>query len=504
MLQRRAWGHARYGGEATPDTGKRQGVKRTHPSFITHHLSLSPPPPLFYFLSLLSTLNLNLNHQTSNLKRQTLNFPTPKPLNYVILCILMFLVLVLLFILSAFFSSAETVLLSLNGAQRARIKARSATADRRIAKCLSDKAILFSTLLVGNTFVNFAIAALGYRLFADLFPSGAWLAVPVMTVLLLFFGEITPKRLALLLTEEIAPAYATLLLFWRTVLTPFNIVLRLTSRAFAPALARERRALSDDELVSVLNSAAEHGDVSAKDAEMIEGVLRLSELSANDEMIPRVDIEGYDRDLPEEVRKAVLAQAKHRYLPVFRRTPDAIEGVISRETGAIEDALFIPETVTLDDLLVTFARSRKPLAVVLDEYGGTAGIISPDDLLELIVGPTAFGNPGSEPQIVRKATNIWEIDARASLEEINRTLDIELEAEDADRLSGWVQFHAERIPHVGQEIEADGCRATVLKRRHRRVTLVRLEVLKRPTISDDEAILADTDEAVERTEGYES
>lgn len=415
----------------------------------------------------------------------------------------MLIILFLLFGLSAFFSSAETVLLSLTGAQRARIKARNAAADRRIANCLSDKALLFSTLLVGNTFVNFAIAALGYRIMSEHLPSGGWLAVPVMTVLLLFLGEITPKRLALLLTEEIAPAYASLLLFWRAVLTPFNVILRFTSRAFAPALARERRALSDDELISVLDSAAEHGDVSQRDADMIEGVLRLSELSANDEMTPRVDIEGYDIDLPEETRRNALARAQHRYLPVFRRTPDAIEGVIDRETGEIEDAVFVPETVTLDDLLVTFARSRKPLAVVLDEYGGTAGIISPDDILELIVGPAAFGNPGSEPQIVRKAPNVWEIDARASLDEINRTLDVELDAEDADRLSGWVQFHAERLPHVGQEIEADGCRATVLKRRHRRVTLVRLEVLSRESSTSDEEILADTDEAVERTEGYE-
>lgn len=408
--------------------------------------------------------------------------------------------IIVLFVLSAFFSSAETVLFSLTGAQRARIKTRDAAADRAIAKCLADKAVLFSTLLVGNTFVNFALATLGYRLFAAAIPASSWLAVPVMTVLLLVFGEITPKRLALKLTERLAPGYARTLLFWRRLLTPFNVILRYTSKAFAPALERERRALSDEELVSVLESAAEHGEMSAKDAEMVEGVLRLSELSANDEMTPRVDIEGYDTDLPAERRAARVAAARHRYLPAFRRTPDQIEGVYDRETGEISDALFVPETVTLDDLLVTFAKSAKPLAVVLDEYGGTAGIITPNDILELIVGPGIFGNPSDEPQIVEKGPNVWEIDARASLEEVNRTLDVELEAEDADRLSGWLQFHAERLPHVGQEIEADGCRATVLKRRHRRVTLVRLEVLARAAALADEEILADTDEAVERTE----
>ena len=405
-----------------------------------------------------------------------------------------------LFALSAFFSSSETVLFSLTGAQRARIRARSAKADALIGRCLSDKAVLFSTLLVGNTLVNFLISSIGYRFFAGTIDGGGWLAVPVMTVALLIFGEITPKRLALKYAEQVAPSCARLLLFWRILLSPFNHFLRFTSRAFAPALARERRALSDGELVSVMESAAEHGEVSEADAKMVEGVLRLSELCANDEMTPRVDIEGYDIDRDETFRANVRATAKHRYLPVFRRTPDAIEGIIDVVTGEMEDALFIPETVSLDDLLLTFAKSRKPLAVVVDEYGGTAGIITPNDVLELIVGPGVFDNPNQEPAIVRKGGNVWEIDARASLDEINRELDIELEAEDADRLSGWVQFHAERLPHVGQEIEADGCRATVLKRRRRRVTLVRREVLERPAADTDEEILAETDEAVERTE----
>ena len=412
--------------------------------------------------------------------------------------------LIALFLLSAFFSSAETVLFSLTGAQRARIRERNADADQRIGRCLSDKAVLFSTILVGNTFVNFAISTLAYYLFSRILPGFGWLAVPVVTVLLLVFGEITPKRLALKYTERIAPAVARLIWFWRAVLTPFNAVLRLTSKAFAPALERERRALSDDELVSVMESAAADGAVSAADAEMVEGVLRLSELCANDEMTPRVDIEGYDIDRDEAFLRDCLKNAKHHYLPVFKRTSDAIEGVIDARTGRRLEALFVPETVTLDDLLVTFAKSDMPLAVVLDEYGGTAGIITPTDVLELIVGPGVLGHASQEPQIVRKGPNEWEIDARASLDEINRALDLELEAEDADRLSGWVQFHAERIPHVGQQIEADGCRATVLRRRRRRVTLVKLEVLTRPAADTDEEIIAETDEAVERTEEDES
>ncbi len=409
--------------------------------------------------------------------------------------------LVVLVSLSAFFSGSETILFSLTGVQRSRIKARNPRADRWIGRCLDDSATLLSTLLVGNTFVNFAIGTLSYKLFVDLAPSwGPFAAVPTATIFLLLFGEITPKQLALRHAEALAPICAPILLVWRALLTPFNKVFSLVSKAFAPALARERRALSDAELVSVLEAAAEKGEFATADAEMIEGVLRLSELHANDEMTPRVDIEGLDSDRPEEVRAEVLAHARHAYLPVFRRTPDAIEGVVNVRTGQVEDALFVPEQMTLDDLLVVFRHSKKPMAVVLDEYGGTAGIITPNDVLEIIVGPGVFSRPDDEPSIRPVGRNAWIIDGRASLDEVNRELGIELEAEDADRIAGWVAFHAERIPHVGQEIEADGCRAKVLKRRRRRVVQVHLDVVEYPEVDSDEELLAETDEAIERTE----
>ena len=406
-----------------------------------------------------------------------------------------------LFLLSSFFSASETILFSLTDTQRLRIAARSPAAGRRIDRCMEDSAILLSTLLVGNTLVNFAIATIGFRLFVAAMPGyGAFVAVPVMTVALLLFGEITPKRLALRYAERLAPACAGLLIFWGRLLAPFNVAFKFTSGAFAGALRRERRALSDAELVSVLEAAAEKGDFSAEDAEMISGVLRLSELHANDEMTPRVDIVGCDSDLPEDERRARVAAARHRFLPVYRRTPDAIEGVMDRETGEVADALFVPEQIPLDDLLVVFRKSRRHLAVVTDEYGGTAGVITINDVMELVLGPAVFGDSADEPSIVRKTRNSWVIDARASLDEVNRALGVELEAEDTDRLAGWVAFHAGRIPHVGQHVEAQGCRATVLRRRRRRVTSVLLEVLKYPATDSDEELMAETDEQVEKTE----
>lgn len=409
-------------------------------------------------------------------------------------------VLPVLFFLSAFFSGSETVLFSLTGAQRARIRARNPKADARIGRCLNDKALLFSTLLVGNTFVNFAISTIGYRLFRDYIPFGGCIAVPVTTVFLLAFGEITPKRLALKYAERFAPPCSALLLFWRWTLTPFNQFLRFSSRAFAPALERERRALSDAEFLTVLESAAERGDFSNADAEMVEGVLRLSNLRASDEMTPRVDIEGYDVDLDAATLENALRTARHKWLPMFRRSPDTIDRLIDRDTRRIVDPLFVPETLTLDELLQKFADEASPMAIVMDEYGGVAGLITPNDILELIVGPKVFGDPRQDPEITPVGQNKWKIDGWASLDEINRTLNLDLEAGDADRLSGWMQYHAEHILRRKETVTAQGCRATVETLRRRCVTQVVLEVVSRHEKTADEEIIHETDEAVERTE----
>ncbi len=409
--------------------------------------------------------------------------------------------LIILVCLSAFFSGSETILFSLTPVQQSRIRSKNPAGAEAIEKCTKDSAMLLSTLLVGNTFVNFAIATIGYWLFTQLFPTyGGFLAVPVMTIFLLLFGEITPKRIALVHAEALAPVTARVLLFIGIFLKPFNLVFRASTQAFSSAVARERRALSDAELVSVLEVAAERGDFAADDAEMIAGVLRLSELQVSDEMTPRVDIEGIDTDYPEAQQAQARQAVRHQYVPVYRRTPDHIEGIYCRRTGQVEDAVFVHEQMSLDDLLVIFRKSGKSVAIVTDEYGGTAGLITLDDVMEIIMGPKVFDHKDAEPQILKTAPNTWVIDARASLEEVNRELGLELYADDADRVAGWVAFHAERIPHVGQEIEADGCRATVLRRRGHRVASVKLEVLAYPEASSDAELIAETDEQVEKTE----
>jgi CBS domain containing-hemolysin-like protein len=401
------------------------------------------------------------------------------------------LLLLVLMTLSAFFSGSETVLFSLSPIQIQRIRNRNAVAGARLEALLSDPALMLSTLLVGNTLVNFAIASLGYMVIHALAPAwGTAIAIPLMTLTLLLFGEVAPKRVAISHAERLAPLCSRLLLFWLWLLRPFNLVLTSGSRVFKKALRRERRALSNDELRTVVEVGEEQGVLDPEEASMVDGIMRLSELKASDEMTPRVDMVGLDLDTPVEKQLEIARKSHFRHLPVYVRTPDAIEGFVdaaqllldpSQDVRKVTSpALFVPENVSLDDLLVTFQRSGKHIACVLDEYGGTAGLITRGDILELITAPVVKHGDDERPEIRKLKQDVWLIDGTVSLDEINRQLDLALEADNADRLAGWITFHAGRLPQAGQTVEAQGCRATVRRLRKRRIDAVQLEVVERP------------------------
>ena len=413
--------------------------------------------------------------------------------------------LLVLFLLSAFFSGSETVLFSLSPIQVQRIRNRNAVAGSRLETLLGDPAMILSTLLVGNTLINFAIASVGYMVIDSLVPKwGEVVAIPLMTLSLLLFGEVTPKRVAINNAERLAPLCSRLVLFWLRLLRPFNVVLTSGSRVFKKALRRERRALSNDELRTVVEVGEEQGVLDAEEASMVDGIMRLSELMASDEMTPRVDMVGVDLDTPLEQQLEVARKARFRHLPAYVRTPDAIEGFLDAvqflldpahdARTAIMPALFVPENVSLDDLLVTFQRSGKHVACVLDEYGGTAGLITRGDILELITVPVSKRGADSAASIRRLHGDTWLIDGTVNLDEVNRQLDLNLEADDADRIAGWVTFHAGRLPQAGQTVEAQGCRVTVRRLRKRRIDAVQLEILERP--EDDSEALPDGDDLI--------
>ena len=293
-------------------------------------------------------------------------------------------VLFVLFILSAFFSSAETVLFSLTPRQLQVLERTKPSVARRIGSWQKEPARILSTILAGNTLVNFAIASIGYMLMLRFVETGtAAVSVATFTLLLLVFGEIMPKQYAMRHAERMAAFCVRLLLFWRIVLKPFSALMVAGSRVFGDLLT--------------LESAAATGELDREEASMVEGIMRLPDLYALNEMTPRVRLKGVEATLSDAEKVRLAEELDYPFLPVYRNDMDHIEGFLDTErlmsdparnvSAAIDEPLRVSEHQGLDDLLVLFMKTGRRIALVEDRWGGTAGIITRGDILELIVKP---------------------------------------------------------------------------------------------------------------------
>lgn len=399
--------------------------------------------------------------------------------------------LLFLLLCSAFFSSSETCLFSLNSVEVGRIRRRHARAADRIENMLDNPTSLLSTILIGNTIVNIAAASLGFSILNTLrIDHAEFIAIPAMTILLLIFGEVAPKRLAMKRAADLASLYSPFLLFLIGAMKPFRLALEHAASLFARDLTEYSKTLTEDEFLTVVEVGEEEGVLDEEERTMVDGIIRLEETQASDVMTPRVDLIGIDLTDPPEEQEAVARRSHYRYLPVYRETLDSIEGFLDVPrfllseghdlSIAMTQPRFVPETAPLDTLLTTFQRENYRVAVVSDEFGGTAGLITRGDILEEIAEDVdnEYGEERLTIQTVSETS--WLVDGSVSLEDINYELDMDLEADGADRIAGWVSAQAERIPRPGEVVEAQGCRATVQTVRRQRIMLVMLEKTQTP------------------------
>lgn len=396
-------------------------------------------------------------------------------------------------LLSAFFSSAETALFSLNPIQVQRMRNRTPRSSTQIARLLAYPHQTLAAILIGNIIVNVAGSGIAFVICEHLFPGrGEQVAIPGMTLLLLVFGEVGPKRFAIQHPEFLAMHYATSLTLIVRLTSPLHRLLtRLTvTGIFGKYIPPRRKALTEDEFRSVVEVSSEEGVLAQEEFDMVEGIIRLESIEASDVMTPRVDMVGIDLDDPPETNRDLLTQTRFHFLPVYRDSPDRIEGFVAVKDflvsptrdfqEIITPAFFVPETAPLDTLLTRFQREHRAIAIVTDEYGGTAGLITRGDILEEIVDYTSNEYESPEHEIRPMDDNRWLIKADLSLEEVNYQLDLNLTDENVDRIAGWVVAQAEHIPSPGETVEAQGCLVTVQRTRRNRVTWVILEKLAEP------------------------
>ncbi|MBN2302355.1 MAG: HlyC/CorC family transporter [Lentisphaerae bacterium] len=395
--------------------------------------------------------------------------------------------LLILFILSGFFSSAETALFCLNPAQIRKLRRSHPRAASHIENMLVAPTRLLSTILIGNTIVNIAAADMGFVVVSHIWPAhGEVIAIPAMTILLLLFGELTPKRLAMAKAELFATVYAPLLVFLISFITPLRWVLERTAGLFVKNLHAAPRSLTEDEFLGVIEEGEAKGVLDKEERTMVDGIISLEDMQASDVMTPRVDLVGINLESSLEEMEQVARSVWFHYLPIYRGDLDNIEGLLDlprfllspeRNLDAARvPACFIPETAPLDTILTTFQKEQRRVAIVVDEYGGTAGLITRGDVLEEIVDDVESEHEREVPLIEKVGERSWLVDGSISLEDINDELGLALEAEGADRIAGWVSAQAERVPRHGEVVEAQGCKATVQRVKRNRVVSVLLEV----------------------------
>ncbi len=394
--------------------------------------------------------------------------------------------LIILLLASAFFSSSETVFFSLNPMQVRGITKQRPKVGQRLESLLANPTRLLSTIIIGNTLVNVAAASLGFMLAEHLVPGyGDIVSIVCMTLLLLIVGEIAPKRVAIDHAPRIAPYYLPVLDLLMRLLTPVRLMLESLTTLFREAFTRRKPGLSEDEFLTGIELGEEEGVLDEEERTMVDGIVRLEQIQASDVMTPRVDVTGLDLDDSAQKHREIAKRVTFRYLPVYQESLDHPLGFLdvprflmsdNEDVSAQMDSVtFVPETAPLDSLLATMQRERHRVAIVVDEYGGTAGLITRGDILEEIVEDVDNEHGESKLTIQELRDGVWLVSGDTSLEDIDYDIEADLEAEGADRIAGWVAAQLERIPKIGDVVEAQGCRVTVQHVRRNRVTMVLLE-----------------------------
>ena len=401
--------------------------------------------------------------------------------------------LIILLLLSAFFSGSETALMSLNRYQL-RHKAREGHRGARLAERLlkrPDRVI--GLILLGNNLVNFSMASLvGIITFQIGGEPAAALGTIVLTLVVLIFAETAPKTLAALHPERVAfPAsyiYFPLLIItypfvWLTNLCANGVLFLFGVRASDTEL----QALTQEELRTVVFEAGSR--ISTQYRSMLISILDLEKVTVDDVMVPHNEIVGIDLDDDDAEIETIVSQSEHTRLPVYRDTIDQVVGILHLRRLAnlaykdltkatlqrlLDEPYFVPEGTPLSTQLVQFQRRRERIALVVDEYGDIQGIVTLEDILEEIVGEFTTDPADDEEDVVSEGADSFLVDATANIRELNRSQDWELPTEGPKTLNGLIVELLETIPKPGMCLKVNGYPIEIVDADDTRVRSVRV------------------------------
>ena len=385
--------------------------------------------------------------------------------------VMQLIALIILVLLSAFFSSAETSLTTVN---RVRLKTLAEEGNRRAKTALEvlDKyGKMLSAILIGNNIVNLSASALATTLAIHIhFTVG--IATAILTVVILIFGEIVPKDMAMINSEKMALLYASMISGLMKLLTPLIFVIDSLAKGIMKLFrvdADKKTAMTENELRTYVEVGHEDGVIESEEREMIYNVFDFGDAVAKDVMIPRIDMVTVDKEATYEEVMEVFKDCMYTRIPVFEEDKDNIIGLINiKDFILVEDkakfkisdilrqAYYTYEFKKTADLLVEMRQKCFNVAFVLNEYGGTAGMITLEDLLEEIVGEIRDEYDSDEEQLIQKMQDrTYLVEGSMKLSDINDELGTDLQSEDYDSIGGLIIEHLDRVPEDGAQIVTD-------------------------------------------------
>ena len=374
-------------------------------------------------------------------------------------------VLIVLLLLSGFFSSAETALFSISRAKARHIAKEKGFTNAIIKKMKDDPHRLLSTILIGNNLVNVGAAALATAVMIGLVASNAvGIATSLMTALILIFGEIIPKSIATR-NNVLVARLVIVPLYWLSILfTPIIYFLN-----FIPSLTRKvqnKSRVTEEELMTFVEVVEEEGGIDEEEKELIHNIFEFDDTSASEIMTPRADM--FVIHVDEELNLEEIIRSGFSRIPVVEEDIDHVIGVLNikdlfmhqvtsaKQTDArsvMSKPYFVPENKKLDHLLRQFKKRKQHMAIVVDEHGGVSGLITLEDAVEEIVGEIVDETDKVEPHIVKLNKNEWKVLGKSEIDDVNDKLEMDIpDTKEYDTFSGYVLDRIGRIPHEQEDI----------------------------------------------------
>lgn len=385
--------------------------------------------------------------------------------------VIQLIIIIILLMLSAFFSSAETALTTSN---KIRLRSMAEEGNKRAKKVLEitdDSGKMLSAILIGNNIVNLSSASLATTLATKVFGNaGAGIATGILTILVLIFGEISPKTFATIHADDISLVYAGIIGGIMKLLTPLIIIINKLALGFLTLLrvdaSSAQNAITEDELRTIVDVSHEEGVIETEEREMINNVFDFGDAQAKEVMVPRIDMTFADVNSSYYELLEIFREDKFTRLPVYEDSTDNVIGIINmkdlllyedKEHFSIRNIMRKPyytyEHKNTADLLLEMRKSSINIAIVLDEYGATAGLITLEDLLEEIVGEIRDEYDTDEEDPIQKVKDLeYMVQGSLSLNDLRDMLDLDLISEDYDSIGGYLIGLLDHLPQPGESI----------------------------------------------------